>query len=496
MNDLSKREKDFIRLLFDETEYQPISYYSKKLKVSTKTLQTDLKKIRSFLKKYGIVIHAVSGKGILIDSNAQGNTGLLNDISGPDGAVAEESSQTRREMILKQMLLRTNEMTSIQKLSDMYYIGKTSIANDMKYIEDWLKKYDLGLKKTKEGTCISGSEQDIRKAIAGLALRENTRNGLLDLFEREDIDFIENLLASVEKKELDIGDIYYTNLLTHILICIKRVRENIHIDNEGSGRMISAYTLERYQRAKEIAKRINEHYGIQIGEGETYYIYQYLISSGYERDTIKEQVVDAEADISTIFARKLTGRLSEIFGVDFEKDKDMIQGLILHIRPMLNRLEYNISINNPMMEEISRHYPEMVANCRMILEELEQEYHLTPISMDEAVNIAIYYQTMLEKIVMHKRVVVVCHSGYGTSQLLAAKLKNEFAFMDIVDVVSARKVKGIDLSDVDYIISTVPMERDDVPYIVVSSLLSEQDIKMIRNHMMQLNAAEKCEEKF
>jgi len=482
MNDLSKREKNFIHLLFDEMEYQPISYYSKKLKVSTKTLQTDLKRIRNFLKKYGIAIDAVSGKGILIDGDAKVNASLVNDISGQNTAAAEESSQVRREHILKQMLLYTNEMTSIQKLSDLYYIGKTSIVNDMKYIEGWLKKYHLELNKTKEGTCISGREQDIRKAIAGLALRENARSGLQEIFEKEDIDYIENLLTTVEMKELDIGDIYYTNLLTHILICIKRVRDNIHIEN-GENSVMPDTSPEQYQRAKEIAKCINEHYDIQIGESETRYIYQYLISSGYERGISEGQAFEGECDISTLFAGKLTGQLSEIFGVRFEEDKDMMRGLILHIRPMLNRLEYNIPIDNPMKEEISRHYPGMVEHCRRILEELAQEYHLAPISMDEIVNIAIYYQTMLEKIVLCKRVIVVCHSGYGTSQLLAAKLKNEFAWMEIVDVVSARRIKGIDLTDVDYMISTVPVERNDIPYIIVSSLLSEQDIKLIRSHI-------------
>ena len=360
----------------------------------------------------------------------------------------------------------------------------------MKYIEEWIKKYNLTLKKTKEGTCINGSEIDIRKAIAGLAIRENTRNGLLELFQKEDIDFIEKLLADVGKKNLDIGDIYYANLLTHILICIKRVRENIHIEDNEESRMIHIHTLDQYGKAREIAGKINEHYNIQIGEGETYYIYQYLISSGFEGRGQKEEREPGNEDKCTEFANKLTRRLSEKFGIRFEQDKDMMQGLILHIRPMLNRLEYNIQIQNLLQEEIGRQYPGMVALCEDALKELAEEYGLPAISRDEVVNIAIYYQTMLEKMTMRKRVLVVCHSGYGTSQLLAAKLKNEFAFMQIVDVVSSRKAKDMDLTGIDYIIATVPIERNDVPYIIVSSLLSEQDIKAIRSSFINMEQNE------
>lgn len=481
MNNLTKREVEFIRLLLDETQYQPISYYAKKLDVSTKTLQSDLKKIRGFLKLYDMEIEAGSGKGILLLQNGAERKQLINAVKQNPEQEKEESSGERRNSILKHMLLHTNEMTSIQKLSDRYYVGRTSIVNDMKSIERWLEKYNLSFNKTKEGTYIQGSETNIRKAIAGLTIRENTRAGLLELFNREDIDFIEELLSDVEKKDLDISDVYYANLLTHILICIKRVRENIPIEENEKGHMIDAYTLEQYQKAKEIAEKINEHYQIRIKEGEVYYIYQYLISSGVEKSKKMDEKENVKEDKCVQFGKELTKRLSKQFCNNFEQDTDLMQGLMLHIRPMINRLEYNIQIQNPLKEEITRQYPDMVKSCEEVLGELAVEYGLKSISQDEIVNIAIYYQTMLEKMVMKKQVIVVCHSGYGTSQLLAAKLQNEFAFLTIADVVSSRKIKDMDLEGIDFIISTVPIEREDVPHIVVSTLLSEQDIKSIKN---------------
>lgn len=481
MNNLTKREVEFIRLLLDETQYQPISYYAKKLDVSTKTLQSDLKKIRGFLKLYDMEIEAGSGKGILLLQNGAEREQLINAVKQNPEQEKEESSGERRNSILKHMLLHTNEMTSIQKLSDRYYVGRTSIVNDMKSIERWLEKYNLSFNKTKEGTYIQGSETNIRKAIAGLTIRENTRAGLLELFNREDIDFIEELLSDVEKKDLDISDVYYANLLTHILICIKRVRENIPIEENEKGHMIDAYTLEQYQKAKEIAEKINEHYQIRIKEGEVYYIYQYLISSGVEKNKKMDEKENVKEDKCVQFGKELTKRLSKQFCINFEQDTDLMQGLMLHIRPMINRLEYNIQIQNPLKEEITRQYPDMVKSCEEVLGELAVEYGLKTISQDEIVNIAIYYQTMLEKMVMKKQVIVVCHSGYGTSQLLAAKLQNEFAFLTIADVVSSRKIKDMDLEGIDFIISTVPIEREDVPHIVVSTLLSEQDIKAIKN---------------
>ena len=481
MRNLKAREKEFVYFLIEETEYRPISYYAEKLQVSTKTLQLDLKHLRVFLAQYGIEIFAGSGRGIRIDSLARHSSRLLNDMKLLLTDEDDGGSKTRRDLILKEMLLYSNQPISIQHLSEQYYVGKTSIVNDMKYIEKWLQKYDLALERTSKGTLIRGDEVNIRKAIARYAIRENARNGLQELFDKVDINFTEDLLTAVAGAELDISDIYYINLLTHILICIKRVKEHNHISSNNEELPIDAGTLLQYQEAKEITEQLSNYYHITIGSEETYYIYQYLISSGFESGEVK---MLKENDESTAFARELTTKLSEQFCIDFTKEEDLMKGLILHIRPMLNRLEYNIQISNPLNSEIVKNYPEMMKYCTAILDELAKKYHFNKISEDEISNIAVYYQTMLEKIAVRKRVLVVCHSGFGTSQLLAAKLQNEFAFIEIKDVVSSRKVKLMDLSGIDLIISTIPIEAEEIPYVVISSLLTERDVKLIRNCLL------------
>ncbi len=45
-------------------------------------------------------------------------------------------------------------------------------------------------------------------------------------------------------------------------------------------------------------------------------------------------------------------------------------GLILHFRAVLNRLEYGLSLRNPILEEIKDNYPDVF--CRS----LEQQYSL------------------------------------------------------------------------------------------------------------------------
>ncbi len=488
MDKFTKRAKEFIRLMLLEKSYHSLTYYAKKMGVSAKTLQSTLKDVREYLKKFELCIYAEPGKGILLDETARNCLELLNDLNG----ITQEKELSRKDAILKRLLLHSNEKTSIQKLADEYYVSKTSIVNDFNEIEKWLNRYNLELKKTKAGTCINGSETDIRKAIAGYMFLENTRISLMELFLREDIDFVEQVLGEVEEGGLDISDVYYINLLTHILICVKRIQENKGIEEDTKSHAINIDTIKQYQEAEFITKKISEHYDIDIKKEETYYIYQYLISSRTAGKKSKELTESVE-ELSRKFANELTDSLSIKLGVDLKQEKDLIENLILHIRPMLNRLEYKIQIDNPLKEEVYRRYPEMVEECKSILGELGKKYHLKDINEDEIIGIVIYYQTIMEKVAFKKKILLVCHSGYGTSELLRAKLQNEFAFLEISDVVSSRKAEEMELDGIDYIVSTVPIRRRDVPHIVVSALLTRQDIQTIRKKLLEFSPNEEEE---
>ncbi|MDD3337359.1 MAG: transcription antiterminator [Lachnospiraceae bacterium] len=481
MSGLSKREVEFLHKMMESKEFQPISYYAEELHVSTKTLQSDLKEIRKYLEQFHVWVEAATGKGILLSPNAKGNVDLLNELKTNETDLLDDAEE-RRSDILQNLLIHTGEKTSILKMSEKYYVSKTSIVNDMKWVEEILKEYHLTLEKTKEGTYVSGKEADIRKAIADYSVRENAKHELFELFEKEDVVFVERLLKTVDPDQANIGDIYYTNLLTHILICVKRVSGKKNIDRDHEPRMIQTNTLREYQKAKLIAEGINEHYHIQIGEAETYYIYQYLVASGIGHE--KEELEINYKDITIEIAEKLTAIVAAAFSIDFYQEKDLMEGLVLHIRPMLNRVEYDLQITNPLLDEIKRSYPNVMECCVKAFDQITEEYHLKKISEDEIAYIVFYYEAIIEKLTARKKVLVVCHSGYGTSQLLAARIKNEFPNFEIVDVVSSRKVEEMELEGIDYIIATVSIKRTDIPYALVSALLTEQDVKVIRNIFM------------
>lgn len=511
MDILTSRQIDFIKLMLEESEYKPIKYFTEKLNVSDKTLQKDLKIIGNYISKFNVKIDAKRGYGILIDSNASSNIEFINNLNINLKEKNSVSVEQRRVEILKMLLLNSNSSTSINQLSEKYYVSKTSIVNDLRYIEEWLKKYNIKLSKTLEGTKILGKEIDIRKSIASLLedileknneedkLPEITRielatfSALSNIFDVDSIMFIENIIWELEESlHYAISQPYYINLITHILICIKRLKEGNQIESkEDKIKSLDNLNEKVYENVINLIGKIEERYGVSINNEEIYYIYKYIVSSGFgnaldNNILISENYINSSEEVTNM----MIDIMSEFLNINLREDELLQKGLLLHIKPMLNRLNYDIQIKNPLLKEIKERFSEILGLCMLSIRLMSPYYNITNISIDEISYIATYFQAAVERSVSSKRVLVVCHSGYGTSQLLSTRLKRAFPQWTIVDIVSVHRLGEIDMTNIDFIVSSVDIDIKDKMYIVVSALLMDRDIKNIKNVLMNASSEE------
>lgn len=511
MDILTSRQIDFIKLMLEESEYKPIRYFTEKLNVSDKTLQKDLKIIGNYISKFNVKVDAKRGYGILIDSNASSNIEFINSLNINLKEKNSVSVEQRRVEILKMLLLNSNSSTSINQLSEKYYVSKTSIVNDLRYIEEWLKKYNIKLSKTLEGTRILGKETDIRKSIASLLddileqnneenkLPEITRielstfSALSNIFDLDSIMFIENIIGELEENlDYTISQPYYINLITHILICIKRLKEGNQIESkEDKIKSLDNLNEKVYKNVINLIGKIEERYGVSVNNEEIYYIYKYIVSSGFgnaldNNILISESYINSSEEVTNM----MIDIMSEFLNINLREDELLQKGLLLHIKPMLNRLNYDIQIKNPLLKEIKERFSEILGLCMLSIRLMSPYYNITNISIDEISYIATYFQAAVERSVSSKRVLVVCHSGYGTSQLLSTRLKRAFPQWTIVDIVSVHRLSETDMTNIDFIVSSVDIDIKDKMYIVVSALLMDRDINNIKNVLMNASSEE------
>ncbi|MOA03168.1 putative licABCH operon regulator [compost metagenome] len=80
-----------------------------------------------------------------------------------------------------------------------------------------------------------------------------------------------------------------------------------------------------------------------------------------------------------------------------------------------------------------------------------------------------------------KRCIIICGSGLGSSQLLYHKLRAHFGFrLTIVETMGLYQLKEKNLQDIDFIITTIPLQmKSNVPVILVDTLLGDAELRKI-----------------
>ena len=94
------------------------------------------------------------------------------------GAQTWEKDSRRMDIALN-LLLYSDEYTSLASLAYKYYVSKSTIHSDFMHLENMFGRFSLHMKKTMDGTIISGEERDIRQAIVHILSRILNPNAAL-----------------------------------------------------------------------------------------------------------------------------------------------------------------------------------------------------------------------------------------------------------------------------------------------------------------------------
>lgn len=179
-------------------------------------------------------------------------------------------------------------------------------------------------------------------------------------------------------------------------------------------------------------------------------------------------------------------QISCSFGIDFYLDFALYDLLIAHMRSAVYRLQKGEVLRNPLKASLLKEYPEIFRIIRENIGNLE-EYIGDEFSEDEMSFMVLYFASVLEKEKVESsrsnrvRVALVCETGRGTAQFMLAKLHALDDTIEIVSVSSAHNIKEIQNSGAQMIISTVALENEELPCVVVrSTMLGTDDLMDIQ----------------
>ena len=138
----------------------------------------------------------------------------------------------------------------------------------------------------------------------------------------------------------------------------------------------------------------------------------------------------------------------------------------------------NANIKNPLLHEIQTQYSILFSIIAHSVYKIESQYQVI-LTEDEIAFLTVYFQVALERNKGGKKILIVCLSGIGTSELIFHKIQKAIPAQDTLEITTYHALKKRDLRKIDLIISTIDLDIEDIPIIKVSALISNSDLKKI-----------------
>lgn len=513
---INNRQKKLLTCLVDGEGYVSMDQLMEEGDCSAKTVYRDVKQLQELGKVCGFFLTKRSKEGFWLEADSEVRNRLREELRHNRLILTEESVKRRRYKIYLDLLMCSPETTTIQKLSEQYYVGKTSIVNDLQKIEETANRAGLAMERTRNGTRIVGKEGLIRNEIASLMntirlstagwesmglgrLDEDTRQMLGQIYGERDVHLVGRAIESIEMQlGRPLGDIYYINIITHLLITGQRIRTCQYI-NEESVIAKEEVDEEVYSVIRHELKKLGSFLNLVYPEIEMLFLYTHFSSAGYGElpNARKPQQVLEHLDKSTVdFCRELIEGIEANAEISLGGDESLLDYLWLHINSMLNRVRYNVKIFCPLKQQIIQEFSQTYLLIRKELLRMKKKYFPDRfISEDEICYLCLYFQSFIETENGRKRVLVVCSSGVGTSHFLKKRIEAGFPELEIADVISLKQLKSHDLRNIDFVVSTVRI-REELPVAVVnvSILMDERDAAVLSNAIREGTGKERKKE--
>ena len=486
---LNDQQQALIDILMRQNDYITAHKLSEVTNTSTKTIYRNVRSINDSSES-GDVIEAARGRGYRLNYDRyiyERNTSVDNTL--------DYSPIERRNRILLELLFNAPFDLNVDRLYEHYYVSETVIENDISLMNKLALSFGLVLKHRYRRLSITGPEPNIRQAI-----RNTINKG--DLMDKESIDdFIDDfhelssfderfLIAQLEYLErslkLTIPYPYNINIFSHLYILMSRFREGKVVDDPEQNRLTADQKAltERNPKfaevAREIIGKIGRYLNTTLPAIEDFYLLQYMVSMRYDRELPSTNHEDKLVDQLVVFY---------VDGFDFNGravDRTaLVADLRNHIKPMVNRLKNGISVANHLLKEIGSEYPDELAQVKQLSSEVQTKFALpAAISADESGFITLYFAKYLEQAKPAKRILIMCASGVGTSQLIWVKVQKAFPDLDVVAVVSKDGYlkHAADYGHIDLIITTVNVTpADETSVVMVSAMFTKADRDQVAN---------------
>lgn len=458
---------------------------SEKLYVSNKTVYRRVKRINDISeKKFGeLFIIAETGKGYKLNKETM-NISIHH--------VVDYQEENKLNNLMLSVLFKHSKKIDRDHFK-LAYASESTSERFLKKIAHKFNQYDLLFHINHDFAWISGSENNIRKAINKLIVDLNKVNALGEIgIKVNEIDkfFIDKQLLILEESiDETINYPYDITFFTHLYMVLKRYREgNVSYLNDQEPLELSEQQLMDANKvlknvSKEIKNNLENYLNISLSEIEQYFIFENIYSIRIQA----RESSNLDKTLGNLITQQLITQFFNLSDASLLPScRTLHENLLQHILPMLSRLRTGITIENSLLNEEKIEYKETFNKLMKIVEHINKDLMFdTKINEEEVGYLTLYFEKYKLSKEHQRNILLVCSSGVGTSELLKARLKNHFPNLNVIATMSQRQVqqnKDFLNENIDLILSTLkkPIQNVDIPVVTISPLLTEHQIQKLK----------------
>jgi mannitol operon transcriptional antiterminator len=475
MRIIPPRLNHLLRILLRSHDPISVQELGVQLSVSRRTVFRELENTDQLLESFGLRIGTVTGQGIVLEGNDSGRNQLLAELdhSGNREAAGRQERHTR--LVLS--LLQEKKPQKLFYYANLLRVSEATISNDLDRIEDFLGKYHLRLvRKQSYGVHVEGGETSMRRACVSILHGEKKEpqqtwnvipgKPVIERFSSAVSPQLRRICAWMTPESQEALERY-------LLVSVQRMIDGFEVETR--------FGDDAYRSiADEIALLLETAYAITLSEAERGALSVELSACRNNTTLIPPRESKRDSRLLHLAYRMIEAFDPSVASV-LKQDEDLLDGLVFHLRPFLVRLEQQVELQDPLLDQIEENYPELMVKSARAVRVSVDENGWMPES--EISFFAMHFGAAvhrLEERGIRKRTIrigVVCLNGIGTSYLLAAQIRKHFEADAAIEVSGWENPQ--EWERYDLLVSTVALPDAQAPVLTVPPFLDDVAVHRI-----------------
>ncbi len=485
----SLRLQEIFEIICNQS-YTTAASLAKHFQVTERTIRTDITSLNLELQHYQCEIQLKRKQGYYLNiQDEKAFHSLLDQCNCMNETIDLNSMNDRIHYILKQ-LLYNEDYLSLDDLADSVYVSRNTMQNYIKTIKEILEKHNLiYVSKTNQGIKVFGNEKDKRECIINDVLSKEAPSYIVSfskkeqqLFNNIDLDMLNQIIIKELKKfKVKSSDYDRKNLVIHFALMLSRVKSENYIPYDSN----FPIPEEISEMLNSMCKNIEDQFDVQITNGEKQYVYLHIATN------TALQIGNVNPIVLKKQITELLENIYHEYNFDLRNDETLKKDLFNHFSSIFASKKISLHKKNPLLNTIKSNFPlafeiTLTSTANVFPDKLNE---------DEIGYVSLHIGAAIERCFSgqynQKKVLLVCGSGIATTRMLEARLNaifnNKIIIVDKISYAEFQNYQKEDFQNIDFVISTIPIQSDIIPIQVVDFALHNLDIEKISRLLSSMN---------